>query len=85
MLPDNIKLNTDLRDSAGKNECNRTFFKMINNAPYWKTIENVVKRTNIKVLPDMENSRRMAESTHASIFGGSIQTWLQSKTAQLIR
>ena len=61
MLADYIKFNTDQRAAAGKDECKRTFFKIINNAPYGKTIENVAKRTNIKVLTDMEKARRMAE------------------------
>ena len=33
----------------------------MNNAPYEKTIENVAKRTNKKVLTDMEKARQMAE------------------------
>ena len=41
MLADYIKFNTDQRAAAGMDECKRTFFKKINNAPYWKTIENV--------------------------------------------
>ena len=61
MLADYIKFNTDQRAAAGKDECKRTFFKMITNAPYKTTIENVAKRTNIKVLTDMEKARRIAE------------------------
>ena len=61
MLADYIKFNTDQRASAGKDECKRTFLKMMNNAPYGKTIENIAKRTNIKVLTDMEKAHRMAE------------------------
>ena len=33
----------------------------MNVAPYGKTIENVAKRTSIKVLTDMEKARRLAE------------------------
>ena len=61
MLADYIKFNTDQRAAAGKDECKRTFFKMMNNAPDGNTIENVSNRTNIKVLTDMEKARRMAE------------------------
>ena len=50
MLADYIKFNMDQRGAAGKDECKRNFFKMMNNATYGKTIENVAKRTNIKVL-----------------------------------
>ena len=65
MLADYIKFNTGQRAAAGKDECIRTFFKMIINAPYGKTIENVGKRTIIKVLIDMEKARRMAEKTQS--------------------
>ena len=34
MLADYITLNTDQRAAAWKDECKRTFFKMMNNAPY---------------------------------------------------
>ena len=61
ILADYIKFNTAQRAASGQNECKRTFFKMMNNAPYGKTIENVAKRTNSKVLTDMEKARRMAE------------------------
>ena len=64
MLADYIKFNTDQRAATGNDECKRTFFKMMNNAPYGKTIENVTKRTNIKVLTDMEKARLMAEKPH---------------------
>ena len=60
MLADYIKYNTDQRAAAGEDECKRTFFKMMNNAPYEKTIENVAKRTNIKVLTDIDKPRRFA-------------------------
>ena len=68
MLADYIKFNTDQRAATGKDECKRTFFKMMNNAPYGKTIENVAKRTTIKVLTDMEKSRRMAEQLQCNNF-----------------
>ena len=33
----------------------------MNNAPYGKTIENVARRTDIRLLNDMEKARRLAE------------------------
>ena len=61
MLADYIKFNMDQRAAAGKDECKRIFFKIMNNAPYGKTIKNVAKRPNIKVLTDMDKAHRMAE------------------------
>ena len=60
-LADYIKFNTDKRAAARLDECFRNLFKMMNNAPFGKTIENVAKRTAIKVLTDMEKARRLAE------------------------
>ena len=60
-LANYIKFNTDKRAAARLDECLRNLFKMMNNAPYGKTIENVAKRTAIKVLTDMEKARRLAE------------------------
>ena len=61
MVADYIKFNTTQRTDARKDKCKRNFFELTNVAPYGKTMENVVKFTNIKVLTDMEKSRRLAE------------------------
>ena len=61
MLADYIQFNTTQRSAAGNDECKRNFFKLMNVAPYAKTIENVAKRTSIKVLTDMDKARRLAE------------------------
>ena len=42
----------------------------MNNAPYWKTIENVARRTDIRLLNDMEKARRLAEKPHCVDFRG---------------
>jgi hypothetical protein len=60
-LAEYIKFNTDQRAAARLDECLRTLFKLMNNAPYGKTIENVAKRSAIKVLTDLEKARRLAE------------------------
>ena len=61
MLAEYILFNTNQCEAAGKDECKRNFFKIMKNAPYRKIIENVAKRTSIKVLSDMEKARRMAD------------------------
>ena len=40
----------------------------MNNAPYWKTIENVARRIDIRLLNDMEIGRRLAEKPHCGYF-----------------
>ena len=45
----------------------------MNNAPNGKTIENVARRTDIRLLNDMEKARRSAEKPHCvdvSVFDG---------------
>ena len=61
MLAEYIQINTTQRSSAGKNECKRNIFKLMNVAPYGKTMENVEKRTSIKLLTVMNKARRLAE------------------------
>ena len=38
------------------------------NAPYEKTIGNVARRTDIRLLNDMEKARRLAEQPHCVDF-----------------
>ena len=61
MLADYIQVNTTQRSAAGKDDCKRSFFKIMNDVPYGKTIKNVAKSTGIKVLTDMDMARRLAE------------------------
>ena len=47
----------------------------MNNAPYWKTIENVARRTDIRLLNDMEKARKLAEKPHCldfRVFDGQV-------------
>ena len=47
----------------------------MNNAPYGKTIENVARRTDIRLLNDMETAQRLAETPHCvdfRVFDGQV-------------
>ena len=68
MLQPYIQYNTEQRAAAGTDECKRAFFKMMNNAPYGKTIENVAKRSDIRLLTDENQARRLAEKPHCVQF-----------------
>ena len=60
-LADYIKFNSDKRAAVRLEECLSNLFKMMNNATFGKTIENVAKRSLIKILTDMQKARRLAE------------------------
>ena len=47
----------------------------MNNAPYGKTIDNVARQTDIRLLNDMENAQRLAEKPHCvdfRVFDGQV-------------
>ena len=47
----------------------------MNNAPYGKTIENVARQTDIRLLNDIEKARRLAEKPHVvnfRVFDGQV-------------
>ena len=59
-----IANNTAKRQQFKHDNVNKAFYKLMNNAPYGKTIENVARRTDIRLLNDMEKARRLAEKPH---------------------
>ena len=47
----------------------------MNNAPYGKKIDNVARRTHIRLLNDMKKARRLAEKPHCvdfRVFDGQV-------------
>ena len=56
-----IANNTAERQQFKHDEVKKAFYKLMNNAPYGKTIENVARRTDVRLLNDMEKARKLVE------------------------
>ena len=63
-----IANNTAKRKQFKHDDVKKAFYKLMNNALYGKTIENVARRTDIRLLNDMEKARRLAEKPHCVDF-----------------
>ena len=63
-----IANNTAKRQQFTHDDVKMAFNKLMNNAPYGKTIEKVARRTDIRLLNYMEKARRLAESPHCVDF-----------------
>ena len=59
-----IQHNTKMRFEHRDDESKKNFFKLMNNSPYGKTIENVAKRSDIRLLIDPDKMRKLAEKPH---------------------
>ena len=63
-----IANNTAKRQQFKIDEVKKAFYKLMNNAPYGKTIENVARRTDIRLLNDMKKARKLVEKQHCVDF-----------------
>ena len=63
-----IANNTAKRQQFKHGDVQKAFYKLMNNAPYRKTIENVTRRTDIRLLNNMEKARRLAEKLYCVDF-----------------
>ena len=63
-----IKHNTEMRYANRDDETMKNFFKLMNNAPYGITIENVAKISDIRLLVDEAKAVKLAEKPHCIDF-----------------
>ena len=63
-----IKFNRLQRAQCAGDETQRSFFKLMNNALYGKSIENVGKRTDIRLLNDETKAYRLTDKPHCIDF-----------------
>ena len=71
-----IANNTAKRQQYKHDDVKKSFYKLMNNAPYGKTIENVARRSDIRLLNDMEKARKLAEKPHCvdfRVFDGDVK------------
>ena len=67
--------NTEKRKQFKHDDVKKALYKLMNNAPYGNTIENVARRTDIRLLNDMEKARKLAEKPHCvdyRVFDGQL-------------
>ena len=66
---------TAKRQQYKHDDIKKAVYKLMNNAPYWKTIENVARRTDIRLLNNMNKARKLTEKPHCvdfRVFDGKV-------------
>ena len=77
-----IALNTDLR-TAAKNDFEKNFFKLMNNSVFGKTMENVRKRQDIKLVTTPEQAAKLINKPNykkRTIFSETLAAMHMGKT-----
>ena len=68
MLQVTLQTTQAKRQQFKHDDVKKAFYKLMDNAPYGKTIENVTLGTHIRLLNDMEKARRLAKQPHCVEF-----------------
>ena len=66
-LKEYIDLNTNLRTKA-KNEFEKDFFKLMNNSVFGKTMENIEKRVNVRLVTTKEKAMKLSSHPNFESF-----------------
>ncbi|KFM71739.1 hypothetical protein X975_17934, partial [Stegodyphus mimosarum] len=77
-----INLNTDLRSKA-RNSFEKDFFKLMNNAIFGKTIENIRKRVDIKLCSNGKTAEKLVSAPnfkYRTIFSSNLAAFHMKKT-----
>ena len=74
-IASHIANNTAKRQQFKHDDVKQGFYKLMNNAPYGKTSEHVARRTDIRLINNMEKAQRLAEKLHCvdcCVFDGQV-------------